>query len=214
MNSRIIAIRYIVPTLLALQAAGAQVREPTVARGSIWMDTVKRGDMVRQVRALGQLVGEARGRTGALRAVLKVPAAQATDIKVGQAGQIDTRRGRVAGTVAGRSSATVDGIVEVEIKLSNALPDGTIAGTEIDGTIEIERLQNVLYVGRPIVGSAGGTVELFRLEPDGVHAARVSVSFGRASVNVIEIREGLREGDKVILSDMSAWRASTRIRLD
>jgi len=197
MKSRLIAIRYIVPTLLALQAAGAQVREPTVARTSIWIDTVKRGDMVRQVRALGQLVGEARGRTGALRAVLKVPAAQATDIKVGQAGQIDTRRGRVAGTVAGRSSATVDGIVEVEIKLSNALPDGTIAGTEIDGTIEIERLQNVLYVGRPIVGRA-----------------RVSVSFGRASVNVIEIREGLREGDKVILSDMSAWRASTRIRLD
>ena len=211
MNSRIIAIRYIVPTLLALQAAGAQVREPTVARGSIWMDTVKRGDMVRQVRALGQLVGEASGRTGALRAVLKVPAAQATDIKVGEAAQIDTRRGRVAGTVAGRSSAPVDGMVEVEIKLSNALPDGTIAGTEIDGTIEIERLQNVLYVGRPIAGS---TVELFRLEPDGVYAARMSVSFGRASVDVIEIREGLREGDKVILSDMSAWRTSTRIRLE
>ena len=116
MKSRLIAIRYIVPTLLALQAAGAQVREPTVARTSIWIDTVKRGDMVRQVRALGQLVGEARGRTGALRAVLKVPAAQATDIKVGQAGQIDTRRGRVAGTVAtpteGRRSSNTRQIKE------------------------------------------------------------------------------------------------------
>src|SRR5439155_10789824 len=183
------------PTLLALQAAGAQVREPTVARTSIWIDTVKRGDMVRQVRALGQLVGEARGRTGALRAVLKVPAAQATDIKVGQAGQIDTRRGRVAGTVAGRSSATVDGIVEVEIKLSNALPDGSIAGTEIDSTIEIERLQNVLYVGRPVIGSAGrhcGAVSIGTRR--GVCGTRVGII--RASLSQrIEIREGLREGD-------------------
>jgi hypothetical protein len=214
MKSRIIAIQCFVLTLLALQAAGAQVREPTVSRDSIWLETVKRGDMVREVRAPGELLGEAPGKTGALRAVLKVPAEQATDIKVGQAARIDTGRGGAAGTVASRGSAPVDGTVEVEVKLSDSLPDGTSAGTQVDGTIEIERLQNVLYVGRPIAGNAGGTAMLFRLEPDGAHAARVPVSFGRASVKVIEIREGLREGDKVILSDMSAWKTSARIRLE
>ncbi len=105
-------------------------------------------------------------------------------------------------------------MVDVEIKPSSALPEGAISGTAIDGTVEIERLQNILHIGRPVAGGAGSTVELFRLEPGGDYAARVPVSFGRSSVNVIEIRKGLREGDKVILSDMSAWRTSTRIRLE
>jgi len=122
--------------------------------------------------------------------------------------------GRVAATVASRSSAPFDGMVEVEIKLSNALPDGSIAGTEIDSTIEIERLQNVLYVGRPVIGSAGrhcGAVSIGTRR--GVCGTRVGII--RASLSQrIEIREGLREGDKVILSDMSAWRTSIWIRLE
>ena len=105
-------------------------------------------------------------------------------------------------------------MVEVEIKLSNALPDGSIAGTEIDSTIEIERLQNVLYVGRPVIGSAGrhcGAVSIGTRR--GVCGTRVGII--RASLSQrIEIREGLREGDKVILSDMSAWRTSIWIRLE
>jgi hypothetical protein len=209
MKSRLIATRFIVPTLLALHVAGDQIREPEVARSSVWIDTVKRGDMVREVRGLGQL----RGTTGSLTAVLKIAAAQTVEIKVGQAAQIDTRGALVAGIVAGVGPAPVDGMVDVEIKPSSALPDGAIAGTAVDSTVVIERLQNILHVGRPVVGGAGSTVELFRLEPGGDYAVRVPVSFGRSSVKVIEIREGLREGDKVILSDMSAWKTSTRIRL-
>jgi hypothetical protein len=200
MKSRLIATRSIVPTLLALQLAGAQIREPAVARSSVWIDTVKRGDMVREVRGLGQL----RDRAGSLTAVVKIPAAQAIEIKAGQAAQIDTGRALVAGTVAGVGPAPIDGMIDVEIKPSSALPDGTIV---------IERRQNILQVGRPVAGGAGSTVELFRLEPGGDYAVRVPVSFGRSSVKVIEIREGLREGDKVILSDMSAWKTSPRIRL-
>ena len=209
MKNRLTATRYIVPALLALQVAGAQIREPTVTRSSIWIDTVKRGDMVREVRGLGELWGA----TGTVTAILKVAATQATEIKVGQAAKIDTRHALVAGTVARVSSPPIDGMVDVEIKPLSALPEGAISGTAIEGTVEIERLQNILHVGRPVVGGAGSTVELFRLESGGDYAARVPVSFGRSSVNVIEIREGLREGDKVILSDMSAWRTSTRIRL-
>jgi hypothetical protein len=163
MKSRLIATRCIVPALLVLQLAGAQIREPVVARSSVWIDTVKRGDMVREVRGLGQL----RGTTGSLTAVLKIAAAQAGEIKVGQAAQIDTGRALVAGRVAGVGPAPIDGMVDVEIKPSNALPDGAIDGTAVDGTVVIERLQNILQVGRPIAGGAGSTVELFRLEPGG-----------------------------------------------
>jgi hypothetical protein len=148
-----------------------------------------------------------------LTAVVKIAATQAVEIKVGQAAQIDTGRALVAGPVVGVGPTPSDGMVDVEIKPSNALPDGAIAGMAIDGTIVIERRQNILQVGRPVAGGAGSTVELFRLEPGGDYAVRVPVTFGRSSVKVIEIREGLREGDKVILSDMSSWKTSPRIRL-
>lgn len=150
---------------------------------------------------------------GRLKAELRIPETQAKDVVVGQRATIDTRNGVIPGRVVRIDPAVENGTVTVDVALEGALPRGARPDLSVDGTIEIERLENVLYMGRPAYGQAESTVGIFRLDPDGEHARRVNVQLGRSSVNTIEIRAGLQEGDVVILSDMSAWDSADRVRL-
>jgi HlyD family secretion protein len=126
---------------------------------------------------------------------------------------IDTRNGIVAGRVMRIDPAVENGTVKVDVSLEGALPKGARPDLSVDGTIELERLADVLQVGRPAFGQEQSTVGLFRLQAGG-EANRVQVKLGRSSVNLVEIVEGLNEGDQVILSDTSAWDAFDRIRLN
>ncbi|MGH9629848.1 MAG: efflux RND transporter periplasmic adaptor subunit, partial [Bryobacteraceae bacterium] len=139
-----------------------------------------------------------------LKAELKIAETQAKDIAIGQPASIDTRNGIIPGSVSRIDPAAVNGTVTVDVKLKGELPQGARPDLSVDGTIELERLDDVLYVGRPVFGQPDSTVTLFKLDPDEREAQRVQVKLGRSSVNTIEIREGLLVGDKVILSDMSA----------
>ncbi|MGD0920529.1 MAG: efflux RND transporter periplasmic adaptor subunit [Terriglobia bacterium] len=149
-----------------------------------------------------------------LKAQLKIPETQAKDVQIGQVASIDTRNGVIPGRVMRVDPAVQNGTVTVDVKLEGALPKGARPDLSVDGTIEIERLTEVLYVGRPAFGQPNSTVGIFKLEPGGKEATRVQVKLGRSSVNTIEILGGLQVGDQVILSDMSAWDAFNRIRLN
>ena len=148
-----------------------------------------------------------------LKAELRIAEVQAKDIEVGQTARVDTRNGIVSGRVARVEPAVRDGAVTVDVVFSEDLPRGARSDLSVDGLIEIERLADVLHVGRPAFGQNGDEVDLFRMEEDGEHALRVRVGLGKASVNTVEIREGLAEGDTVILSDSSAWEGYERIRV-
>jgi HlyD family secretion protein len=145
--------------------------------------------------------------------VIKVPETQARDVQIGQVASVDTRNGVVEGRVARVDPAVQNGTVTVDVALTGPLPKGARPDLTVDGTVELERLDDVVYVGRPAQGQAESQVGLFRLEPDGVHAVRAKVRLGRSSVSTIEILEGLKPGDQVVLSDTSAWDAHDRIRL-
>ena len=150
---------------------------------------------------------------GLLKAVLRVPETQAKDITVGQRTSIDTRNGIVPGRVMRVDPAAQNGTVTVEVALEGQLPRGARPDLSVDGTIEIERLIDVMYVGRPAYGQAESTVGLFKLDPDGKTATRVNVRLGRASVNTIQVMQGLGVGEKVIISDMSAYDNTNKVRL-
>jgi multidrug resistance efflux pump len=150
---------------------------------------------------------------GRLKAVLRVPETQAKDITIGQPVSIDTRNGLVAGRVFRIDPSVQNGTVQVEAMLEGELPRGARPDLSVDGTIEIERLTDVMYVGRPAYGQAESTVGLFRLEPDGSTAVRVNVKLGRSSVNTIEVVQGLNVNDKVIISDMSQFDSAERVRI-
>jgi multidrug resistance efflux pump len=154
-------------------------------------------------------------RPGALKAVIRVPETQARDIAVGQKATVDTRNGIVAGHVMRQDPGSTQGTVIVEIALDGELPRGARADMSVDGTIEIERLPNVMYVGRPAYGSPESSVGLFKLSPDGGEAELVTVRLGRSSVNYIEVIPGsnLAVGDSVIISDMSNWDSQSRLRI-
>jgi len=147
-----------------------------------------------------------------LKAELRIAETQAKDVQIGQVAVVDTRNGTVNGRVSRIDPAATNGTVLVDIALEGPLPRGARPDLTVDGTIELERLDDVVYVGRPAFGQEHSTVGLFRLEPDGT-AVRVQVRLGRSSVNTIEILEGLKPGDQVVLSDMSAWDAFERVRL-
>jgi HlyD family secretion protein len=149
-----------------------------------------------------------------LKAQLKIPETQAKDVQIGQVASIDTRNGIIPGSVMRVDPAVQNGTVTVDVKLEGALPKGARPDLSVDGTIEIERLRDVLYMGRPAFGQPNSTVGIFKLEAGGKEAARVQVKLGRSSVNTVEILSGLQVGDQVILSDMSAWDAFNRIRLN
>ncbi len=149
-----------------------------------------------------------------LKASLKIAETQARDIQIDQPAEIDTHNGVIAGKVTRIDPAVLNGTVTVDVELTGALPQGARPDLSVDGTIDLDRLQNVLYVGRPAFGNENSTISLFRLTPDGKYAVRVPVKVGRASVNAIQVLGGLNEGDTVILSDMSRWDNVDRIRLD
>ena len=149
-----------------------------------------------------------------LKAELKIPETLAKDILIGQKAEIDTHNGIVAGSVSRVDPAVQAGTVTVDVALEGARPGGLRPELSVDGTITLERLDNVLYVGRPAFGQEKSTVGMFKLDPDGKTASRVSVEMGRSSVNTIEIVRGLKEGDQVILSDMSRFDNQDHIRLD
>lgn len=148
-----------------------------------------------------------------LKAEIKIAETQAKDVAIGQRVSIDTRNGVVKGHVSRIDPSVQNGTVTVDVAIEDALPPGARADLSVDGTIEIENLKDVLYVGRPVNGQSDSTIGLFKLVDDGSEAVRVNVKLGRSSVNKIEILQGLKVGDKVILSDMSAWDAFDRIRL-
>jgi HlyD family secretion protein len=149
-----------------------------------------------------------------LKAELKIPETQAKDIVIGLEASVDTHNGVIPGHVFRIDPAAVNGTVTVDVKLQGALPSGSRPDLSVDGTIELERLPDVLYVGRPVFGQANSLITLFKLDEQGKMANRVQVRLGRLSVNTVEIVEGLRIGDQVVLSDMSQHDSQSRIRLN
>jgi multidrug efflux pump subunit AcrA (membrane-fusion protein) len=151
---------------------------------------------------------------GRLKAVLRIQETQAKDLALGQIAQIDTRNGIIPGHIVRMDPASQNGMVAVDVALDGPLPAGARPDLSVDGRIEIERLPDVLYMGRPTIGQAGSTVELFRLTPDGSEAERVKVTFGQTSVNAVVIKAGLNVGDKVVLSDVPNVEGQDRIRIE
>ena len=147
-----------------------------------------------------------------LKAELRIAETQAKDIAIGQVAEVDTRNGVVMGRVSRIDPAALNGTVGVDITLEGDLPQGARPDLSVDGTVRLEKLENVIYVGRPAFGQEEGTVGLFKLMPDG-EAHRVTVKLGKSSVNTIEIKEGLQPGDQVILSDMSQYDQFDRVRI-
>ncbi len=148
-----------------------------------------------------------------LKAEIKIAETQAKDIVIGQNATVDTRNGIVKGHVIRIDPSVVNGTVTVDVGIDDPLPLGARADLSVDGTIELENLKDVLYVGRPVHGQTDATISLFKVLPDDSDAERVNVKLGRSSVNTVEILSGLQVGDKVILSDMSQWDNVDRIRL-
>ena len=148
-----------------------------------------------------------------LKAEIKIPETQAKDITIGQPATVDTRNGILKGQVSRIDPSVQNGTVTVDVLFTEPLPNGARPDLSVDGTIELENLKDVLYVGRPVHGQSDSTIGLFKLVEDGSEGLRVSVKLGKSSVNTVEILQGLKVGDKVILSDMSAWDAFDRVRL-
>lgn len=149
-----------------------------------------------------------------LKAELKIPETQAKDVQLGQPAQVDTHNGVIEGKVIRIDPSVQNGTRTVDVALNGDLPPGAVPDLSVDGTIDLERIANVLFVGRPTYGQEKSTVGIFKLEGDGKTASRAQVTLGRSSVNTVEILAGLKEGDQVILSDISRWDQYDRIRLD
>lgn len=148
-----------------------------------------------------------------LKAELRIAETQARDLAIGQIAEVDTRNGKIPGKVVRIDPAAQNGTVTVDVELAGELPRGARPDLSVDGTIELERLENVLYVGRPAFGQENSAVGLFLVDQASGEAARTQVQLGRSSVNTIEVKGGVKEGDQLVLSDMSAWDAFDRVRL-
>ena len=177
-------------------------------KGVLQSLSLQPGQWVNPGQELARVAGQDR-----LKAVVRVPETQARDLALGLAADVDTRNGIVKGHVSRVDPAALNGTVSVDVALDGALPRGARPDLSVDATIEIERLPNVMHMGRPADGSSESTVGLFVLEADGRHARRVQVELGRGSANAIEIRKGLKPGDQVILSEMSRWDSVDRVKL-
>lgn len=195
----------------ATPAFGQTQATSVVDRTTLWVDSVKRGPIGRQVRGLGVLVPADGGR---FKAEIGIFEPQVKQIESGQPVTIDTREGLIPGRVVGINPRIINGQVTVDVSLEGDLPRNLKSGLQVDGMVEVERIEDILYVGRPIHGQADSTSTLFKLEDDGRTAIRVRVTFGRSSVSAIEIIDGLKVGDKVILSDMSAFEGVSMIKLN
>jgi HlyD family secretion protein len=150
---------------------------------------------------------------GKLKAEIKIAETQAKDVQIGQKASIDTRNGIIEGHVTRLDPSVQNGTRTVDVSLDSDLPRGAVPDLSVDGTIELERLDDVLFMGRPAFGQEQSTVGIFKVDPTGETATRVQVQLGRSSVNTVEVIAGLNAGDRVILSDMSAWDGFDRVRL-
>jgi RND family efflux transporter MFP subunit len=177
--------------------------------GVLQEQTLKIGQFVTPGTTLAKVVQPQR-----LKAELKIAETQAKDIQIGQPASVDTHNGVIPGHVVRIDPSVVNGTVTVDVTLDAKLPQGARPDLSVDGTIDLEKMDNVLYVGRPAFGQEQSTVGMFKLEPDANNAVRAQVKLGRSSVNTVEILQGLREGDQVILSDMSRWDSYDRVRLE
>jgi multidrug resistance efflux pump len=183
------------------------VRSPT--SGVVQGLTLQQGQFVTDGSLLLKVV-----QPGKLKAVLQIPESQAKDAQIGQSAVIDTRsNGLIPGHVSRKDPSAVGGTVTIDVALDGALPSGAVPDLSVDGTIQIEKLKNVLYTGRPGYGSPTGPVGLFKIVENGHAAVRTQVLLGRSSVTYVEIVKGLNVGDKVILSDMSTYDQVDRVRL-
>jgi multidrug resistance efflux pump len=149
-----------------------------------------------------------------LKAEIKIAETQAKDVLIGQVAAIDTRNGVIPGRVIRVDPSVVNGTVTVDVKLEGALPRGARPDLSVDGVIELERLNDVLYVGRPVQSQADSTVGLFKVVDGGRGAVRIAVKFGHTSVSTIEVQQGLQAGEQIILNDMSAWDGHDRVKLN
>ncbi|HKO98655.1 MAG TPA: HlyD family efflux transporter periplasmic adaptor subunit [Pyrinomonadaceae bacterium] len=204
-QSRIQQLR-VLAKLKREQATGLKVRAGT--SGVLQEVSVQVGQQVTPGFNIARVADPA-----SLKAELKIAETQIKDVKLGQVVAVDTRNGIIQGTVLRIDPAAREGTFIVDVALTGPLPSSARPDLSVDGTIELERLSNVLYVGRPAFGQGQQTVGLFRLNPDGQEAVRTQVTLGRSSVSTIEIVNGLAEGDKVILSDTSSLDSYTRIRV-
>jgi HlyD family secretion protein len=182
------------------------VRAPE--RGVLQDLTLQLGQWVPEGTTLAKVV-----QPGQLKAVLRIPESQAKDVAIGQKASIDTRNGFVPGHVMRKDPSAQGGSVTIDVSLDGALPAGAVPDLSVDGTIVIEKLNNVMYSGRPAFSAGSGSASLFKLQKDGSTAVRVPVVLGRSSVNVIEIVRGLDVGDKIIVSDMSQYANVARVRI-
>jgi len=148
-----------------------------------------------------------------LKAQLKIAETQARDVQIGEIASIDTRNGIVSGRVSRVDPSVQAGTVTVDVALEGTLPKGARPDLSVDGTIELEKMTDVVSVGRPAFGQEDGQITLFRLDQSGDEARRVKVKLGKSSVNTVQVVEGVKPGDRVILSDMTAWDAFDRVRL-
>jgi len=176
--------------------------------GMLQLVPVEVGQQVAPGTNLARVANPAR-----LKAEIKIAETQAKDIQLGQPASIDTRNGVVEGRVARIDPSVINGTRTVDVSLPDTLPKGAVPDLSVDGTIELERLNDVLFMGRPAFGQEQSVVGLFKISADGSAAERVQVKLGKSSVNTVEVLSGLKVGDQVILSDMSAYDAFDRIRL-
>jgi HlyD family secretion protein len=190
--------------LIAFGAGSSFAQDTTVNRDTIWFESVKREPMVRSVRGLGTVANRTTVE-------LKLPEGQISEVRAGQAVTVDPQEAPSAKGRVTRVDPAVNGMATVAVGL---LQDTSAApGTSVDGTIELERLNDAVYVGRPIFGKPNSEGTLFKVDADGLHATKVRVRFGRPSVNMLEVLEGLQVGDRVILSDMGAYEQYDRVTL-
>lgn len=203
---QIAAFRESVKTALTLRAGDSGVlQELAAGAGGTRLEP---GQYVNAGQTLAKVV-----QPGKLLARIRIPETQAKDVAIGQPATVDTRNGIVNGRVARIDPAPQGGTITVDISLTGPLPAGARPDLNVDGTIQIQKLTNVVYTGRPAYGQDGATVGMFKLDPDGEGAERVQVRLGVSSVNAVQILAGLKPGDKVILSDMTQWDNAERVRI-
>lgn len=195
--------------IAANQRARLNALEVRAPESGVLQDlTLQLGQWVPEGTTLAKVV-----QPGRLKAVLRVPESQAKDVQLGQLTAVDTRNGVVRGRVIRKDPSSQQGSVTIDVALDGALPQGAVPDLSVDGTIQIEKMTGVRYTGRPVIAVPGAQVTLFRLAGDGTEAERVSVKVGRTSASTIEILGGLNVGDRVILSDMSAYLTAARVRI-
>lgn len=197
-------------TIVSVALASFRPPLPSVEARQVSIDTVKRGAMLREVRAIGVLLRPAG--TSAWRVDARLATSQAHEVRVGQGARLTIGAQAVEGRVVDVQAAKQPGTSIVGLEVAGTLPPDTVPDASVEAAIELEALNDVVYVGRPGFGRENTTVGIFKLDAAGAFAARTNVKLGRTSTNAVEILEGLAPGDRVILSDMSQW--PNRIRLE